>query len=166
MKIDARLGGPEDVDVAVSVYERSNLARRRGVWPSRSSRLEQVRRNIEDAASWFVIGRDGAEVVAMALVLPFRAERGAGPIIPRTSFLDLIYVLPERWGQGIGGVLLDAVIDEAKRRGSATIYLWTHERENDRARRLYASRGFAPTGRIAADDAGEPTGEWLLTLQG
>jgi GNAT superfamily N-acetyltransferase len=31
-------------------------------------------------------------------------------------------VLPERWGTGIGGRLLDAVIDEAKRRGGHHIY--------------------------------------------
>lgn len=159
-----RLGARDDVDAALSVYERSNLARRNGVWPGRRARLAHVRRNLEDAASWFLVAHDGHDVVGMASVLPFRTDQGAGPVVPHTSFLDLIYVAPERWGEGIGGRLLDAVIAEAPRRGSRQIHLWTHERDNERARRLYRSRGFVPTGLTAQDDAGQPTGEWLLTL--
>src|SRR6266498_780536 len=110
--IDVRLGTLGDVDDAVSVYERSNLARRQGSWPSRSARVAQVTANLHDAAH-----HDTA-----------------------SWFLSLIYVLPERWGTGIGGMLLDAVIDEAKRRGCHRIFLWTHERQNERADRLYRSR--------------------------
>jgi GNAT superfamily N-acetyltransferase len=69
-------------------------------------------------------------------------------------------VLLDRWGEGIGGRLLDAVIDEAKRRGCCRISLWTHERQNERAHRLYQSRRFAPTGRTMHNDEGEPIGEW------
>lgn len=160
MVVYARLGGPEQVGAARAVYERSNLVRRRGDWPSRASRLEQVTANLRDAASWFLIGHDGSEIVAMALVLPFRTDRGVGPVVPGASFLDLIYVLPERWGEGIGGVMLDAVIEEAGRRSSRRIYLWTHENENERAHRLYLSRAFSRTGVAAHDDEGEPVAEW------
>jgi GNAT superfamily N-acetyltransferase len=103
-------------------------------------------------ASWFLIGREGIEAVAMALIHPFRAGGGNGDVIPGTWFLSLIYVLPERWGTGIGGRLLDAVIDEAKRRAGHHIYLWTHEHQHERAHRLYRSRGFAPTGHTMHDD--------------
>lgn len=159
--VHIRLGDSDDVDAAVSVYERSNLARRRGHWPSRASRVAEVTARLHDAASWFLIGRDGGEAVAMALVLPFRASDGTGYVIRGTAFLALIYVLPDRWGQGIGGTLLDAVIDEAARHGCHRIYLWTHERQNEQAHRLYRSREFVPTGRTAHDAAGEPIGEWL-----
>jgi hypothetical protein len=41
--IEVRLGNLDDVDDAVSVYERSNLVRRQGDWPSRPGRqLRQV----------------------------------------------------------------------------------------------------------------------------
>jgi GNAT superfamily N-acetyltransferase len=168
--IDVRLGTGGDVDDAVSVYERSNLARRQGSWPSRSARVAQVTANLHDAAhhdtaSWFLIGRDGTEAVAMALIQPFRADGGSGNVIAGTWFLSLIYVLPERWGTGIGGMLLDAVIDEAKRRGCHRIFLWTHERQNERAHRLYRSRSFAPTGRTMHDDAGKPIGEWCCECE-
>ena len=165
-QIDVQPGTPDDVDAAVSVYERSNLARRHNDWPSRSSRVAEVTASLHDAAlhdtaSWFLIGRDGGEAVAMALIQPFRASGGSGPVIAGTSFLSLIYVLPDRWGKGIGGTMLDAVTDEAARRGCHRIYLWTHEHQNERAHRLYRSCRFAPTGRTMHDDEGKSIGEWL-----
>jgi GNAT superfamily N-acetyltransferase len=85
-----------------------------------------------------------------------RGKDGAGPVIPGGCFLNLIFVVPERWGEGIGGVILDAVLAEAKRRDYSRIRLWTAE-DNERSHRLYRSRGFAPTGRTAAGE-----GEWGL----
>ena len=160
-QIEVQLGTPNDVDVAVSVYERANLARRHGAWPSRAARSAQVTASLHDPATWFLVGRDGGDAVAMAHLLPFRADGGTGEVIPGTAFLNLIYVLPERWGKGIGGRLLDAVIAEAARRGSHCIALWTHEDENERAQRLYHSRCLIRTGRTASDDTGKLIGEWL-----
>jgi GNAT superfamily N-acetyltransferase len=158
--IEIRVGGPGDVDAAISVYERSNLARRGGVWPSRAERLAHVTATLRIRASWFLVAYDGNEPVAMASVLPFRTDRGEGPMIPGTSFLDLIYVVPERWGEGIGGATLDAVVEEASRREAGRIHLWTHERDNERAQRLYASRGFVRSGVTGVDEAGQPVAEW------
>jgi GNAT superfamily N-acetyltransferase len=161
IQIAVQLGSLDEADAAIAVYEQSNLARRRGDWPSRSSRVAEVAAHLHAAASWFLIGRDGGEVVAMALVQPFRTSGGTGNVIPGALFLSLIYVLPDRWGQGIGGTMLDAVIAEGARRGCHRIYLWTHEQQNERAHRLYRSRRFSQTGRTAHDDAGKPIGEWL-----
>jgi GNAT superfamily N-acetyltransferase len=163
--IDVRLGTFADLDDAASVYERSNLARRQGYWPSRAARVAQVTASLHDAAhqeaaAWFLIGRDGTEAVAMALIHPFRADGASGDVTMGRWFLSLIYVLPERWGTGIGGMLLDAMIDEAKRRGGHYMYLWTHEHQNERAHRLYRSRSFAPTGRTMQDGEGHLIGEW------
>jgi GNAT superfamily N-acetyltransferase len=167
--IEVRLGTDADVDDAVSVYERSNLARRHGKWPSRSARVAHVTASLHDTAghdtSWFLIGREGTEAVAMALVQLFRADGGSGNVIAGTWFLSLISVVPERWGRGIGGGLLDAVIDEANRRGGHHIYLWTHEHQNERAQRLYRSRSFAPTGRTLHDDEGQRIGEWCYDCE-
>jgi GNAT superfamily N-acetyltransferase len=161
MAVEVRLGGPEDVEAALSVYERSNLARRRGIWPSRASRLAHVTTNLHDPADWFLLAHEGDEAVAMALVLPFREDRGVGAAVPGTSFLSLIYVLPDRWGRGIGRAVLDEVIEEAARRGSRRIFLWTHERDNDRAHRLYLARGFRRTGTTGEDESGQPIAEWV-----
>jgi GNAT superfamily N-acetyltransferase len=168
--IDVRLGTLNDVGDAASVYGRSNLARRRGHWPSRAGRVAQVAASlhnaaVHDAGSWFLIGRDGNEAVAMALVNPFRADGGSGDVVAGTWFLSLIYVLPERWGEGIGGMILDAVIGQAHRRGCRHIYLWTHEHQNERAHRLYRSRSFAPAGRTMQDGEGHLIGEWCYDCE-
>lgn len=164
MAVEVRLGGREEVAAAMAVYERSNLARRRGIWPARAARLANVRANLRDAASWFLLAHEGGEAVAMALVLPFREDRGAGAAVEGVSFLDLIYVLPDRWGRGIGRAMLQGVIDEAARRGSRRIHLWTHERDNERAIRLYRGCGFRRTGTTAEDESGEPVAEWFRDL--
>jgi len=138
--IEVRLGELGDVDDAASLYERSNLARRQGKWSSRPGRVAQITASLHDAAghdtaSWFLVGRDGDEAVAMALIHPLRAYGGSSDVIAGEWFLSLIYVVPNRWGKGIGGMMLDTVIEEANRRGGHRMYLWTHEHQNERAHR-------------------------------
>ena len=94
----------------------------------------------------------------MASAEALRGDDGAGPVMPRGCFLSYLFVVPERWGEGIGGVILDAVLAEAKRRHYSRIHLWTHE-DNERSHRLYRSRGFSPTGRTAAGE-----GEWAREI--
>jgi GNAT superfamily N-acetyltransferase len=106
-----RLGDAADVDAAVSVYERSNLARRHGVWRERAARVEAVRARLADPGSWLLLADDGPMVVGMAAAEAMRGEDGAGPVIPGGCFLNLLFVVPERWGEGIGGAILDAVLD-------------------------------------------------------
>ena len=160
MAILIRSGDAAAVDAAVSVYERSNLARRQGVWPNRAARVEQVRTNLRDPGSWFLLANEGPALVGMASAEPLRGEDGAGPVIPGRCFLNLLFVVPERWGEGIGGLILDAVLAEAKRRHYSRIHLWTHE-DNERSHRLYRSREFAPTGRTADGEA-----EWAREIDG
>ena len=158
MPILVRLGDAADVDAAVSVYERSNLARREGDWPNRAARVEEVRARLRESGSWFLLASDGPELVGMASAEALLGRNREGPAIPGGCFLNLLFVVPERWGQGIGGVLLDAVLDEAKRRNYSHIHLWTDE-DNERSQRLYRSRGFSPTGQSAAGE-----GEWAREI--
>jgi GNAT superfamily N-acetyltransferase len=153
-----RLGGAADVDAAVSVYERSNLARRQDVWPNRAARVEQVRAYLRDPGSWFLLANEGPAFVGMASAEALRGEDGSGPVILGGCFLNLLFVVPERWGEGIGGALLDAVVAEAKRRHYSRIHLWT-DQDDERSRRLYRSRGFSPTGRTV-----DREGEWSREL--
>ena len=158
MAIRVRLGDAADVDAAVSVYERSNLTRREGHWPNRAARVEEVRARLCDLASWFLLAIEGSASVGMACAEPLRGEGGAGPAIPGGCFLNLLFVVPERWGEGIGGIILDAVLAEAKRRTYSQIHLWTDE-DNERSHRLYRSRDFSPTGQTAAGE-----GEWAREI--
>ncbi len=152
------------MDGAVDVYVRSNLARRNGRWPDRDTRVKQVARRIRSADSWFLVAVDGDELVAMAVAEPLRSDDGRGPPIPESCFLNLIFVSPDRWGQGIGGKLLDAVLDDARQRGYARMRLFTDEEDNERAQRLYRRHGFAPTGRRWLNEEGMLIGEWAAEI--
>jgi GNAT superfamily N-acetyltransferase len=156
--IQIRLGGAADVEAAVSVFERSNAARRLGVWPSRAARVERLKGHLDDPACRLVVAVDGAEIVGMATAEPLREPDESGPVVPRGCFLGYLFVVPERWAEGIGGALLDAVLAEAKHDGYDRIHLWTHE-DNERSHRLYGSRGFTRTGRSAGGED-----EWACGL--
>ena len=54
-------------------------------------------------------------------------------------------VAADRWGEGIGGALLDGLLSEAARRGCTEVFLEVRV-DNDRAQRLYRRRGFAGIG--------------------
>jgi GNAT superfamily N-acetyltransferase len=153
-----RFGDAADVNAAVSVYERSSLVRHQGVWPNRAASVERASAHLRDPASWFLLASDGPALVGMASAEALRDEDGAGPVRPDGCFLSYLFVAPERWGEGIGGGILDAVLAEAKRRHYARVHLWTHE-DNERSHRLYRSRGFSPTGRTVEDG-----GEWAREL--
>jgi GNAT superfamily N-acetyltransferase len=61
--------------------------------------------------------------------------------------LRRLYVIPERWGEGIGSLLLDAVLQQAQRAGALTVRLWVLE-GNEQARTFYERRGW----RLATSD--------------
>ena len=54
-------------------------------------------------------------------------------------------VAEDRWGEGIGGALLDGLLTEAGLRGCTEIFLEVRV-DNDRAQRLYRRRGFTDIG--------------------
>ena len=63
------------------------------------------------------------------------------------SRIDLVgmFVEPAARGQGIGALLVDAVVGWARARGSARLYLWVTT-TNRAALALYQRSGFRPTG--------------------
>ena len=56
-------------------------------------------------------------------------------------------------GRGVGRRLVDAILAAARAEGYDRAHLWTHADDNDRARRLYAGRGFRRSG-VEKDDEG------------
>jgi [ribosomal protein S18]-alanine N-acetyltransferase len=54
-------------------------------------------------------------------------------------------VAADRWGQGTGSALLEALLAEAERRGCTQVFLEVRI-DNDRAQRLYRRYGFAEIG--------------------
>ncbi len=64
-------------------------------------------------------------------------------------YLEELYVIPERRGEGIGGTLLDTAIEAAREIGADHFELTTGETDRE-ARALYESRSF--TNREGASD--------------
>jgi GNAT superfamily N-acetyltransferase len=71
------------------------------------------------------------------------------------AVVQMVFVAPERWGEGIGSMLLASALAEAKTRGFEQAKLWAHA-DDERARRLYEGRGFGRTGTRLAGESGEP----------
>jgi len=70
-----------------------------------------------------------------------------GLLAPGGAAADVVTlaVAAERWGQGIGAALLDALLAEAARRGCTEVFLEVRV-DNDRAQRLYRRYGFEGLG--------------------
>jgi ribosomal-protein-alanine N-acetyltransferase len=93
---------------------------------------------LDGAASgrYYLVAEDGGVLVGYAGLL----SPGGG----QADVLTMA-VVQDRWGQRIGALLLDALVAEAARRGCTDVFLEVRV-DNDRAQRLYRSRGFAEIG--------------------
>ena len=105
--------------------------------------LDAWRTELTDAAYAFEVAEDGTQIVGYAKLGPLKipvATDGAAIL------LSQLYVAPDQLGAGIGAVLMDRAIAEARRRGNDELYL-TVFIDNDRARRFYERYGFEVVGR-------------------
>jgi GNAT superfamily N-acetyltransferase len=139
-----RAGGPGDTAAALATWEAAQQAR--SGRPVTAEHRERTRRQLRRAGAFLVVADEGGQVVGMAVGMPALADDGAGPPVPGHCHVSAVFVRPDRWGGGIGGRLVDAVLAEAAARGYRTAQLWT-QAHNERALRLYASRGFVRSGR-------------------
>ena len=64
---------------------------------------------------------------------------------PDEAFVQILAVAPSAQGRGLGATILQALLDEAARRGQRTVSLEVRA-DNDPAQRLYARHGFTRTG--------------------
>jgi ribosomal-protein-alanine N-acetyltransferase len=101
-------------------------------WSARS--FEEA---LAHAAVFFACARSGDDEVLGYVVAWFVADEGE---------IANLAVAPAGWGQGIGRLLLDAALNEARIRETSAVYLEVRD-SNARARRLYGSRGFEEIGR-------------------
>ena len=149
-----RLADAEHAEAAVAVWRAASTARRGGRPPS-SERDARVRAHLREPGALLVVAEDAGAAVGMAAGVPGRTDDGAGPPEPGLFFLSLVYVAPGRWGEGIGGRLVDALLAAARAEGSDRAHLWTHADDNERAHRLYPGRGFRRSGAEKDDEGGE-----------
>ena len=98
---------------------------------------ESFRDALAHAAIYFACARSGDGGITGYVVAWFAADEGE---------IANLAVDPAGWGHGTGRALLDAALAEGARRGAVSVYLEVRN-SNERARRLYASRGFEEVGR-------------------
>ena len=106
----------------------------------------------------------GEALVAGAVAVPARADDGGSQrVIAGLAHISRVATRPGRWGEGLGGVVVRAVMWNAVRLGYARVQLWTHA-ANSGARRLYEREGFALSGRQKTDDSGEAIVHYIREL--
>ncbi len=89
----------------------------------------------QTGSRWYVLAEEGDEVVGYAGLCAYDHE----------AYVQTIGVRTDRWGQGLGTRLLEALLREAARRGNDEIVLEVRA-DNDRAQRLYRRYGFDAVG--------------------
>lgn len=145
-----RPANEQEIHAAIHIWAAANPASESSRHPARLRSWARLPGALLAVAE----DNDGSSLIAMGLALPGRADDGAGELIPGLTHLTGICVLPEAQGQGVGSRLLDYLLNQARASGHDRATLWTHA-HNPRARRLFESHGFRPTGRISTDDLDE-----------
>lgn len=140
-----RPGEPADFEPAISVWRAANTRRKDGL-PVTPEHEERVKNLLRKPDALLLVADDGGELVGMAVGVQGRTQGGAGTPIDGLCHISMIFVSPERWGEGIGSQLVDAVLDGARSAGYDRVQLWT-QTDNPRAQRLYEGRDFIATGR-------------------
>jgi GNAT superfamily N-acetyltransferase len=135
-ELSIRLATAEDAPAVADLYTAARVHAVPQMPPALHTNAEDrayvARRMSEDDVTVWVAEQDG-EILGFAQCTP--------------TFLDGLYILPERKGQGIGSLLLD-VVDATHPDGYE---LWVFE-SNIGARRLYERRGLVEVERT--DGAG------------
>lgn len=165
IEVTIRRGGPQDVEPAIAVWRSANTARRGGRQPPPEQEA-RTRGHVGTPGAFLLVaeaaGEAPDEIVGMALGVQGLADDGAGPPIPGLCHVSMVFVAPERWGRGVGGRLVDALLAEARARGYDRAQLWT-QADNPGAQRLYEGRGFRRSGR-EKDELGERIVHYERTL--
>lgn len=127
-----RRARPDDLD-AIMALERATFTS--DAWP-----IDAMRSELTGEHTHYLVAVDDErpdDVLAYAGLL---APRGSGQ-----GDIQTIAVDPTRRGAGLGRALMHALIDEARRRGAAELFLEVRA-DNPVARGLYESLGFAEIG--------------------
>ena len=162
MTATVRRGGPADLDRAFGVWRAAEEVRRGG--PASPEHGGRVRGHMQNPTAFLFVAEGQEGISGMAVGMPGLADDGAGPPVEGLCHVGAVFVAPGRWGEGLGGRLVDAVLSEARSRGYGRAQLWTHA-DNPRAHRLYGRRGFRRTGREKEDDLGETIVHYERVLQ-
>lgn len=90
-----------------------------------------------DEGSFVIL--DGERIAAHCHARPAAEDKMSG-----WGEIHTMYALPEYWGKGFAGELLEYAVERLHERGFAGVYLYILK-GNERAARFYQKHGFTPT---------------------
>jgi GNAT superfamily N-acetyltransferase len=133
----------DDVGRIVELYTYGALVEGR----EDPSDLEPYHRALDEIAAGdgtvLVAETGGGEVVGTCQLIVFRHLQGRGG---RCAEIESVHVHPDHRSQGIGGDLMAAAIEEARRLGCYRVQL-TSNTQRGEAHRFYEALGFSPSHR-------------------
>ena len=136
------ISASDDRGAISRIYEESWRAAYRGIIPQEYLDVIPRGRWVKnlDIPGWhtMVCVEDGEYVGTSSF------SKSRFPQYPDQGEVISVYLLPDRYGKGYGGPLLEAVLSELKKQGFTAVFLWVLE-ENARARRFYEKHGFSCT---------------------
>lgn len=121
--------------------------------------VEQMEAELKDPASTFLLAYDGGAVVGYAKI-----KEGEAPACvtgPSPVELVRIYVAQSAIGRGYGGRLMSACLEEAKKRGGATLWLGVWQ-QNERAIRFYERWTFRKVGTQIFKLGEDEQRDWVM----
>ena len=122
--------------------------------------IEAIRRELEGDAVRYVVAEREGELLGFAKILRDRPVTGLEG--ERGLWLQKLYLKPKVTRQGIGSVLLEAVIGIAEATGQARIWLDVL-RSNAGALRLYERHGFVRRLELPWGTDLREIGMWIMT---
>lgn len=129
-----RLAGPDDTDAVARLLHDFNVEFGEPA-PPPAELAERLAALLRGGDTFIVVGGSGPEAVAVLRCRPGLWSAGL------ECYLAELYVVPARRRLGLGRSVLQAAMDEARRRGADRMDLGTSETDVA-ARRLYEDMGF------------------------
>ena len=149
----------EDAEAIAVVHVRSWQAAYRGLIPQdyldaldpadRVGRWEQYLAASDWPRSGTLVAEPDGSVVGFANLIPSRDD-DADPA--EVGEITSIYLLPDRWGGGVGRRLMSAVLEVFGEAGYHEATLWVLD-TNERAKRFYEAGGWRADGAVKRDDS-------------
>jgi len=116
-------------------------------WRSGYPSLETARADFDEGSLYRLADEEGQVIAAVTLCLPEDMIEYIPPEIKRPCEISRLCTHPSVQGLGVGGELLDRLLEEAAALGYDGAVLLVAV-GNTRARRLYTDRGFSETGEL------------------
>lgn len=158
MPILIRDAGPDDLDAVLSIYNDAVV--------NTTAVYTETPRTPEEQQAWFaqkrdaglpvLVAVDGGAVAGFASYGPFRPWPGF-----RATVENSLYVDPARRGQGIGGLLLAALVERGREQGYHVMIAGI-DADNAASLHLHARAGFRETARMP--EVGRKFGRWLTLV--